>query len=145
MSGLAVALVIGDYTCGATTPARKSKHNILLTFIGMSLMWVAYYGFNAGSAYAANQNAAYALLATQIATSVSALMWMLTDWAVYQKPSALRMMNGAMAGLACISPAAGYVDMTGAFFIGFFGGPLCFLGSFCYFHVYFLFLCHIFG
>jgi Amt family ammonium transporter len=136
MSGLATALVIGYYTRGVTTPdsevtpVRKSQpNNILLTFMGMSFLWFACYGFNAGSAYGANENAAYALLATQIATSISALMWMLIDWAVYKTPSTLSMMSGAIAGLACISPAAGYVDMTGAFFIGFFGGPLCFLGA----------------
>jgi Amt family ammonium transporter len=136
MSGLATALVIGEYTRGVTTPVRKSKpHNVLSTFMGMSFLWVACYGFNAGSAYGANENAAYALLATQIATSISALMWMLTDWAVFKTPSILSMMSGALAGLVCISPAAGYVDMTGAFFIGFFGGPLCFLGAqlnFCF-------------
>lgn len=82
-----------------------------------------------GSAYGANQSAAYALLATQISTSVSSLTWMLTEWGVRKQPSILGMINGAIAGLVCITPAAGFVDMTGAFFIGFFGGPLCYAGS----------------
>ena len=68
-------------------------------------------------------------LNTQIATSMAALTWMLTEWVVRKKPSVLGMISGAVAGLVCITPAAGYVDMTGAFFIGFFGGPLCYAGA----------------
>jgi ammonium transporter, Amt family len=85
--------------------------------------------FSAGSSYGANQNAAYALLTTQIATSISAITWMLTEWGVRKQPSILGMINGAVAGLVCITPGAGFVDMTGAFFIGFFGGPLCYAGG----------------
>ena len=127
MSGLATVLVIGNRKGFGTE--KFEPHNILVTFMGMSMLWVGWYGFNAGSAYGANQNACYALLATQIATSVSALMWMFTEWGVRKQPSILGMINGAIAGLVCITPAAGYVDMTGAFFIGFFGGPLCYLGA----------------
>ena len=127
VSGLATVLVIGNRK--GFGKERFEPHNILVTFMGMSMLWVGWYGFNAGSAYGANHNACYALLATQISTSVSALMWMLTEWGVRKQPSILGMINGAVAGLVCITPAAGFVDMTGAFFIGFFGGPLCYLGA----------------
>lgn len=127
VSGLAAVMVIGNRKGFGSE--RFEPHNILITFMGMSMLWVGWYGFNAGSAYAANSRAAYALLATQIATSVSSLMWMFTEWGVRKQPSILGMINGAIAGLVCITPAAGYVDMTGAFFIGFFGGPLCYLGA----------------
>ena len=127
VSGLAAVLVIGNRK--GFGKERFEPHNILVTFMGMSMLWVGWYGFNAGSAYGANQNACYALLATQISTSVSALMWMFTEWGVRKQPSILGMINGAVAGLVCITPAAGFVDMTGAFFIGFFGGPLCYLGA----------------
>ena len=127
VSGLATVLVIGNRK--GFGKERFEPHNILVTFMGMSMLWVGWYGFNAGSAYGANHNACYALLATQISTSVSALMWMFTEWGVRKQPSILGMINGAIAGLVCITPAAGFVDMTGAFFIGFFGGPLCYLGA----------------
>ena len=132
VSGLATVLVIGNRK--GFGKERFEPHNILVTFIGMSMLWVGWYGFNAGSAYGANQNACYALLATQIATSVSALMWMFTEWIVRKQPSTLGMINGALAGLVCITPAAGYVDMTGAFFIGFVGGPLCYFGAHLKYH-----------
>jgi Amt family ammonium transporter len=127
VSGLAAVMVIGNRKGFGTE--RFEPHNILITFMGMSMLWVGWYGFNAGSAFGANERAAYALLATQIATSVSSLMWMLTEWGVRKQPSILGMINGAIAGLVCITPGAGFVDMNGAFFIGFFGGPLCYLGS----------------
>jgi Amt family ammonium transporter len=126
-SGLAAVLVLGNRK--GFGKERFEPHNILVTFMGMSMLWVGFYGFNAGSAFAANERACYALLATQIATSTAALMWMMTEWAVRKQPSILGMINGAVAGLICITPAAGYIDMTGAFFIGFFGGPLCYLAA----------------
>jgi Amt family ammonium transporter len=126
LSGLAVVLVIGNRKGFGSEDFQPSS--ILTTFIGMAMLWVGWFGFNAGSAFGANQNAAYAFLANQIAASVSALMWMLTEWAIRKQPSVLGMINGAIAGLICITPAAGFVDMTGAFFIGFFGGPLCYAG-----------------
>ena len=108
---------------------RFEPHNILLSYMGMSMLWVGWFGFNAGSACAANFNAGYAMLATQIATAVASLTWLTAEWAVRGKPSVLGMISGAVAGLVCITPASGYVDMTGAFFIGFFGGPLCYFGA----------------
>ena len=126
-SGLATVLVLGNRK--GFGKERFDPHNILLTFMGMSMLWVGWFGFNAGSAAGANFNAGYAMLATQIATSMAALTWLFTEWAVRGKPSVLGMISGAVAGLVCITPCSGYVDMTGAFFVGFFGGPLCYLGA----------------
>jgi len=126
-SGLATVLVLGNRK--GFGKERFDPHNILLTFMGMSMLWVGWFGFNAGSAGGANFNAGYAMLATQIATSMAALTWLFTEWAVRGKPSVLGMISGAVAGLVCITPCSGYVDMTGAFFVGFFGGPLCYLGA----------------
>ena len=100
--------------------------------MGMCMLWIGWYGFNAGSAITSGfgmETAASAALATQIAASTAALMWMLVEGIVRKKPSVLSMVNGAIAGLVCITPACGFVDMTGAFVIGFIGGPLCYLGA----------------
>lgn len=105
---------------------RFEPHNILLTFIGASMLWVGWFGFNAGSASAANPLAGIAMLNTQIATSMAALTWMFTEWAIKKKPSVLGMLSGAVAGLVCITPACGWVDQTGAFFIGVLAGPWCY-------------------
>ena len=134
MSGFAATLVIGNRK--GFSKERYKPHNMLMTLVGMCMLWVGSYGFNAGSGYKANQNACYALLATQIATSVSGLMWMFLEWAIWREPSIYGLISGAIAGLVCITPAVGYVDMTGAFFVGFVGGPLCYA---------FVFLRHLFG
>jgi Amt family ammonium transporter len=126
-SGLATVLVIGNRK--GFGKEHFDPHNILLTYMGMAMLWVGWFGFNGGSAVGANFNAGYAMLATHISTSVAALMWLATEWAVRGKPSVLGMISGAVAGLVCITPSSGYVDMTGAFLIGFFGGPLCYAGS----------------
>ena len=97
--------------------------------MGMSMLWVGWFGFNAGSAVAASANAGYAMLATQIATGVASLSWMLTELIFRKKPSVLGMVNGAIAGLVCVTPACGYVDMNGAFFVGLIGGSGCYFGS----------------
>lgn len=127
-SGLVAALVVGnrmgwqpkDYD---THP----PHNILLTFMGMSMLWVGWLGFNAGGS-GAGRRSSYALLATQISGAAGALTWMILDNIFREKPSVLGMINGAVAALVCITPAAGYVDMNGAFWIGLFGGTACFFG-----------------
>jgi Amt family ammonium transporter len=126
-SGLATVAVVGNRK--GFGKERFEPHNILLSFMGMSMLWVGWFGFNAGSAGGANFNAGYAMLATQIATSVASLTWLMTEWVIRKKPSVMGMISGAVAGLVCITPCSGYVDMTGAFFIGFFGGPLCYLGA----------------
>ena len=114
-SGLATVIVLGNRKGFKTD--KYDPHNILLTYMGMSMLWVGWFGFNAGSAVGANFNAGYAMLATQIATSMAALTWLGTEWAVRGKPSVLGMISGAVAGLVVITPCSGYVDMTGMWFV----------------------------
>jgi ammonium transporter, Amt family len=127
ISGLIAAVVLG--TRQGFGKEKFDLYNIVLTFIGMSLLWVGWFGFNAGSAVAANFDAGYALLNTQIAASVSGLTWMITEWIVTQKPGLIGMMNGVIAGLVSITPACGYVDQTGGFVIGLISGPICFFSA----------------
>ncbi|MBW0176114.1 MAG: ammonium transporter [Candidatus Fonsibacter sp.] len=122
IAGLVAALVIGK---------RKSKarpHNVALTMIGASMLWVGWFGFNAGSAVAANGSAGMAMLVTQIAAASAGIAWMLAEWfSGEKKPSLLGLCSGAVAGLVAITPAAGFVNPMGAFFIGLISGVLCFL------------------
>jgi Amt family ammonium transporter len=122
VAGLVAALVIGK---------RKSKarpHNIALTMIGASMLWVGWFGFNAGSAVAANGSAGMAMLVTQIAAATAGVAWMLVEWfSGEKKPSLLGMCSGAVAGLVAITPASGFVGPSGAFFIGLAAGIFCYL------------------
>jgi Amt family ammonium transporter len=104
-------------------------HNILLTAVGAAMLWVGWFGFNAGSALGATDRAAFAMLNTQISSSISALSWMAAEWYVRKRPSILGTVCGAVSGMVCITPAAGFVDQTGAFITGLLAGPLCYLGS----------------
>jgi len=121
VAGLVAALVIGK---------RKSKarpHNIALTMIGASMLWVGWFGFNAGSAVAANGSAGMAMLVTQIAAATAGIAWMLVEWfSGEKKPSLLGMCSGAVAGLVAITPASGFVGPSGAFFIGLAAGTFCY-------------------
>lgn len=107
---------------------RYEPHNILFSFIGACMLWVGWFGFNAGSAFAANENAAMAQLCSQLAAAASALSWLAVEWKLRGKPSVLGLISGAFAGLVCVTPASGYINTTGAFFIGLYGGPICYLG-----------------
>jgi len=127
IAGLASTLVVGNRKGFGTD--RFEAHNILLTFMGASLLWVGWFGFNAGSAVAANSRAAIAMINTQIATACAALTWMLTEWIIRKQPSVLGMVSGCIAGLVCITPGCGFVDYTGAFVIGVLGGPFCYFGA----------------
>ena len=122
IAGLVAAIVIGK---------RKSKvrpHNVALTMIGASMLWVGWFGFNAGSAVAANGSAGMAMLVTQVAAASAGIAWMLAEWFTGEKkPSLLGLCSGAVAGLVAITPAAGFVSPVGAFFIGLISGVLCFL------------------
>jgi Amt family ammonium transporter len=122
IAGLVAAIVIGK---------RKSKvrpHNVALTMIGASMLWVGWFGFNAGSAVAANGSAGMAMLVTQIAAASAGVAWMFAEWFTGEKkPSLLGLCSGAVAGLVAITPAAGFVSPVGAFFIGLISGVLCFL------------------
>lgn len=126
-SGLMSAIVLGHRK--GFGKERFDPHNILITFIGLSMLWVGWFGFNAGSAYGANAIAGNALLITQISTAIASLSWMITEWIVTGKPSLLGMISGAVAGLVTITPMAGYVDQTAAFIAGLVGGPICYFGA----------------
>ena len=123
VAGLVAAIVLGS------RKKRSRPHNLLLSLIGTSLLWVGWFGFNAGSAVAANGSAGMAMLVTQIATATAGLAWMFAEWAFGKKPSLLGILSGAIAGLVAITPAAGFVGPVGAFFIGLIAGIACYWAS----------------
>ena len=108
---------------------NMSPHNLVLSVIGASLLWVGWFGFNAGSALSAGFNAGMAAVATQIATAAAALSWMLAEWAIAKKPSVLGMISGAVSGLVAITPASGFVDPVGALIIGITAGVVCYVAA----------------
>jgi Amt family ammonium transporter len=105
-----------------------APHNLVFSVIGASLLWVGWFGFNAGSAVAANGAAGMAMAVTQIATATAALTWMFVEWAMRGKPSVLGIISGAVAGLVAITPASGFVDPRGALIIGIVAGIICYWG-----------------
>ena len=123
-AGLMAALVMGRRRGYSTEP--MPPHNLVLSVIGASLLWVGWFGFNAGSATAANGNAGMAMAVTQIATATAALAWMFAEWTVKGKPSVLGIISGAVAGLVAITPASGFVDPRGALVIGVAAGVVCY-------------------
>ncbi len=108
---------------------NMSPHNLVLSVIGASLLWVGWFGFNAGSALTAGYNAGMAAAATQIATAAAALAWMFAEWIIAKKPSVLGMISGAVAGLVAITPASGFVDPVGALIIGIAAGVVCYISA----------------
>ena len=127
IAGLASCLVLGKrlgYGREAMPP-----HNLVLTLIGASLLWVGWFGFNAGSAVAADGRAGMAMVATQIASAAAALAWTFAEWISKGKPSVLGIASGAVAGLVAITPASGFVGPTPAVIIGLVAGVVCFLGA----------------
>ncbi len=124
VAGLMAALVMGKRRGFGTEP--MAPHNLVLSVIGASLLWVGWFGFNAGSAVAANGNAGMAMAVTQIATATAALAWMFAEWIVKGKPSVLGIISGAVAGLVAITPASGFVDPRGALIIGVAAGVICY-------------------
>ena len=127
VAGLMAALVMGKRRGYGTEP--MVPHNLVLSVIGASLLWVGWFGFNAGSATAANGNAGMAMAVTQIATATAALSWMFAEWIVKGKPSVLGIVSGAVAGLVAITPASGFVDPRGALIIGIAAGVICYWGT----------------
>ena len=125
IAALVMALCVGkrdDYRAGhPITP-----HNITFVFMGMSFLWLGWFGFNAGSGLAADGLAANAFLVTHIATAAAATTWMLIDWIVNKKPTTVGACTGAVAGLVAITPAAGSTDILGAFCIGVISTIVCF-------------------
>ncbi|HVW93293.1 MAG TPA: ammonium transporter, partial [Devosia sp.] len=124
VAGLVCALVLGKRKGFGT--ANMAPHNLVLTFIGASLLWVGWFGFNAGSAVAANALAGAAMMNTQVATAAAGLAWMFAEWIIVKKPSVLGILSGAVAGLVAVTPASGFVNPVGAFVIGIVAGVLCY-------------------
>ncbi|MDQ0390611.1 ammonium transporter [Labrys monachus] len=126
-AALVSCLVIGKRVGYGTE--NMAPHNLVLSLIGASLLWVGWFGFNAGSAVTSNVNAGMAMAATQIATAAASLAWMFIEWIVAKKPSILGMISGAVAGLVAITPASGFVDPTGALCIGVLAGIVCYFSA----------------
>jgi Amt family ammonium transporter len=126
-AGLITCLVLGKRVGYGTE--NMAPHNLSLSVIGASLLWVGWFGFNAGSAVAANANAGMAAAATQIATAAASLGWMFAEWMIAKKPSVLGMISGAVAGLVAITPASGFVNPMGALIIGILAGVVCYFSA----------------
>lgn len=124
VAALVAALVLGPRNGFLTT--AMPPHNMTMTITGAGMLWVGWFGFNGGSALAANGNAAMALLATHIAASAGAVTWMFFEWKKFGKPTALGMATGLVAGLGTITPASGFVGPGGALVIGIVAGGICF-------------------
>ena len=127
MAGLVAALVLGKRKGYPTTPMMP--HNLTYTVIGASMLWVGWFGFNAGSELAADGTAGMAMAVTQVATASAALGWMIVEWINHRKPSVLGIATGAVGGLVAITPACGSVGPMGAIVIGFASGAGCFLAA----------------
>jgi Amt family ammonium transporter len=127
VSGLAASLIVGKrkaFGHGQEMP----PHNILLVFMGASLLWVGWFCFNGGSALAANQSAGMALTVTHIAACAGGVSWMLLEWFLKGKPSVLGTVSGAIAGLVVATPGSGFMDHTGGLVSGITAGPVCYFG-----------------
>ncbi|MBN98046.1 MAG: ammonia channel protein [Gemmatimonadetes bacterium] len=127
IAGLVAALVIGKRQGYPKT--LIPPHSLTLTVVGASMLWVGWFGFNAGSAVAADGAAGMAMLVTQVATASAALSWMFVEWVKHGKPSVLGIVTGAVGGLVAITPASGSVGPMGAIAIGVIAGILCFWGA----------------
>ncbi len=124
VAGLVCALVLGKRKGFGTE--NMAPHNLVYSVIGASLLWVGWFGFNAGSAVSASTNAGMAMAVTQIATAAAALAWMFAEWMARGKPSVLGIISGAVAGLVAITPASGFVNPVGGLVIGIVAGVICF-------------------
>jgi Amt family ammonium transporter len=125
VAALVAAIVIGKRNGFPTT--AMPPHNMTMTVTGAGMLWVGWFGFNAGSALAANGNAAMAMLVTHISAAAGALAWMAIEWMRFRKPSVLGIVTGMVAGLGTITPASGYVGPGGALVIGLLAGAVCFV------------------
>jgi Amt family ammonium transporter len=124
VAGLVAAIMLGKRKGYPQTP--MPPHNLTYTIIGAAMLWVGWFGFNAGSELAADNVAGMAMAVTQIATAAAALGWMFTEWVLHGKPSVLGIASGAVAGLVAITPASGAVGPMGALAIGAAAGVGCF-------------------
>ena len=127
VAALVAALVIGNRSGFPTTPMLP--HNLTMTVSGASLLWVGWFGFNAGSALAANGSAGMAMLVTHTAAAAGSLAWMGLEWWKFGKPSVLGIVTGMVAGLGTITPASGFVGPMGALAIGLAAGVICFFAT----------------
>ena len=127
VAGLVCAMVLGKRRGFGIE--NMAPHNLVLSVIGASLLWVGWFGFNAGSATGANGSAGMAMAVTQFATAAAALTWMCAEWMTRGKPSVLGIISGAVAGLVAITPASGFVNPAGSLVIGVVAGLLCFWGA----------------
>ncbi len=125
IAGLMAALMLGKRK-GFGVTEMAAPYNIVFSVIGASLLWVGWFGFNAGSAVAANGNAGMAMLVTHIAAALASLSWMTVEWITRGKPSVIGIISGAVAGLVAITPASGFVGVGGALCIGVISGIVCF-------------------
>ncbi len=127
IAGLVCALVLGKRKGYGSE--NMAPHNLVYTMIGASLLWVGWFGFNAGSEWAADGIASAAMLNTQVATAGAALSWMIVEWVERKKPGMLGLASGAVAGLVAITPAAGFVNPQGALIIGLIAGAGCYVSA----------------
>ncbi len=127
VAGLVAALVLGPRSGYPKEP--MPPHNLTLTLTGAALLWVGWFGFNAGSELAADGTAGMALLVTQVATAMAVLSWSFAEWIAFKKPSLLGACSGAVAGLVAITPASGFVGPVGALVIGLVAGLAAFWGA----------------
>ena len=127
VAGLVCALVLGKRQGYGSV--NMAPYNLVYAVIGAALLWVGWFGFNAGSELAADGLAAAAMVNTQVAAATAGLAWMFTEWLVAKKPSVLGIISGAVAGLVAITPAAGFVNPTGAFVIGIVAGIVCYFAA----------------
>jgi Amt family ammonium transporter len=127
IAGLVAAIMLGKRQGYPGTPMKPS--NLLVTVIGAGMLWVGWFGFNAGSELAADGTAGMAMGVTQMATAAAALTWMFSEWLSHGKPSALGLVSGAVAGLVAITPASGYVGPMGALAIGIVAGIACYFAA----------------
>jgi Amt family ammonium transporter len=127
IAGLVACIVLGPRKGYGTD--NMAPHNLGLSITGAALLWVGWFGFNAGSAAAADGRAGMAMAVTQVGAASAALSWMFAEWLLRKKPSALGIISGAVAGLVAITPAAGFVDVKGAIVIGLIAGVVCYWGA----------------
>ena len=127
VAGLVAALVLGPRKGYPIAP--MPPNNLVYTVLGASILWVGWFGFNGGSALAADGSAGMAVAVTQISTAAAALSWMFTEWIVYRRPSILGIASGAVAGLVAITPAAGVASPMGALGLGAISGLVCFFSA----------------
>ncbi len=127
VAGLVAAVMLGKRV--GYGKELMAPHNLVLTLIGASMLWVGWFGFNAGSALNADARAAMAMVVTQVAAASATLSWVAAEWVFKGKPSLLGAASGAVAGLVCITPASGFVTVSSALILGLLAGVICYWGA----------------